>query len=101
MKAVTDQRKEELKELASIIAMYIRNQSEDIHVKHIDDSVMKKMNKINRDSIYTILLSMEESALGNDHATALIGFQKLLMPSYWEDPEETEEYKNLKTIINQ
>lgn len=76
--------------LAKIIAMTVRNHIEDLH-EHITDELMMKLNQHTRDAVFTTLVAMKEYPK-SEAARQFIGFQSMLIPKYWEDPELTDEY---------
>jgi hypothetical protein len=78
------------RELPKIFAMVVRNALEDFHVKHLSDDQMRELNPIIRNAICTSLHMIEN--MTDDRVRAYLGFQKMLIPSYWEEPELLDEY---------
>jgi len=83
------------RELAKLFAMIVRNAMEDFHVEHLSDDQMRQLNPIIRNAICTALHMIEN--MNNDKVQQYCGFQRLLIPSYWEEPELLEDY--VETII--
>jgi hypothetical protein len=83
--------KKELKEMAMMIAMVVRNGMEDFHCKHLTDKQMKELNPLIRNSIYTalymLILAERTEPLEN-----IIKWTKLCIPNYWEDPELNKDF---------
>ena len=82
-----------LKKLAKIIAIAVRNEMEDFHCKHLSDEQMKELNPIIRNAIYTALYA---STNPDKASQEFVLFQSMLIPSYWEEPKLTEEFKKLQ-----
>ena len=82
------------KEVAMIISMYIRNEMENFHVKHLSDEQMHELNPIIRNSVATVLYAIEEYP--KDRAcSSLVDFQFRTSPKYWEQPELTQSFLDL------
>lgn len=80
------------KDVANIVAMYVRNEMEDFHVQHLTDAQMKELNPIIRNAIAAALYAIRN--YGKDEACRkLVNFQDLLIPEYWEEPKLTEEFR--------
>ncbi|MDP1834667.1 MAG: hypothetical protein Q8K75_01950 [Chlamydiales bacterium] len=71
-----------------IIAMYLRNELEDFHSKHLSDSQMMELNPIIRQATYNILTYLELAGGGDIAAQRVIDFQMILIPDYWELPSK-------------
>lgn len=85
--------------------MYIRNEMEDFHCKHLSDAQMKELNPIIRQAIYNILLFLklaesEEPSLYKFAAKEIIDFQKLLLPDHWELPNPDAPWDELDELID-
>ncbi len=65
---------------AKIIAMYVRNNIEDFHVKYLSDDAMKELNPLIRNAIYTALVDFETTKVK-------LFLQNNMVPTYWEDCE--------------
>ena len=76
---------------ALYMAMVVRNALEDFHARHLSDDLMRELNPIIRDGIYTALHAarLAPSIPGAD---AFVHFQKTMIPKYWEDPELLDDY---------
>lgn len=97
----------ELKYLAKVIAMVVRNNMETFHSKNLSDKQMKELNPLIRNGIYTglvLLLDSEDSLRsknGESECTYFMRkFQEALIPDYWEEPELTHDYKFTKHLFN-
>lgn len=80
---------------ALICAMHVRNELEQIHGRDdgtLPDSIMKEVNTIVRDSIYSMLRLMAEfiedplSETEGYSNSRLIGHTIMSIPPYWEGP---------------
>ena len=69
---------EPTKLMAKIIAMTVRNEMEDFHVKHLSDAQMKELNPIIRNAIYTTLYAFQHPS--EAWCQQLLDFQKTLIP---------------------
>ena len=78
------------RELAKVFAMIVRNAMEGFHVKHLSDDQMRELNPIIRNAICTAFHMIEN--MESDRVAAYFGFQKMLIPSYWEEPESLVDY---------
>jgi len=85
------------RDLAKLFAMIVRNAMEDFHVAHLSDDQMRELNPIIRNALCTAFHMMNN--LDNDNAREYFGFQKMLIPSYWEEPELLEDY--VRTVTRQ
>ena len=80
----------EQRHMAKIIAMVVRNEMEDFHVKHLDENQMRQLNPIIRNAICDALHMMTNA---DDPSIAPIyAFNRRCIPAYWEEPELSEEY---------
>lgn len=82
---------------ALIISMFIRNEMEDFHCKHLSDSQMKELNPIIRQAVYDILTYLK-LADTESLAQNIIDFQTMLIPSYWELPNPNSPKKQLEFL---
>jgi t-SNARE complex subunit (syntaxin) len=73
-----------LQKRTMLLAMHVRNQMEDFHSEHLDDSQMKELNQIIRQAIYEGLQLFEPQ---NKQAKAEeVAWLMLMIPDYWEVP---------------
>jgi hypothetical protein len=87
--------KQALQIWAKLIAMHVRNEMEDFHCQHLDDERMRELNPIIRKAIYQTLRQLFFLKKGT-RKQRLVAIQSihhlfLLLPTYWEDPDLTEE----------
>jgi hypothetical protein len=87
-----------LTKVAKIIAMHVRNELEDFHVRYLNDDQMRELNPIIRNAIYSTLIGLyyagdESKPKRNRSALAWVNFLLVLIPRYWEDPELTDDLK--------
>jgi len=66
---------------AKIIASYVRNNIENFHCKYLSDGMMKELNTLIRNAIYTALVDFESEMI------SVILFNMMCIPTYWEDCE--------------
>lgn len=83
---------EQISDQAMYIAMVVRNQLEDFHCEHLSDEQMAKLNPLIRNAIYTALYALAD---WSPPAQAFVGFNRMLIPDYWEQPELTDGYTRL------
>ncbi|MBN8564538.1 MAG: hypothetical protein J0L70_28810 [Leptolyngbya sp. UWPOB_LEPTO1] len=82
------------KNLAMLIAMTVRNEMEDFHCKYLSDAQMQELNPLIRNAIVTALHTARNYS--EDEASyEWVNFQLKLIPEYWEEPELTEDFRNL------
>jgi hypothetical protein len=89
---------------ALLLSMYIRNEMENYHCKHLSDEQMKELNPIIRNAVYKFLRLLEEADGDPDDqrskaADAIIDFQELLLPDYWELPNEQDFEAEINEVI--
>ena len=82
--------------VAKLIAMNVRNEMENFHVKHLSDDQMKTLNPIIRNAIYSALVGMyyagdETKPKRNRAALSWLNFIMMVVPKYWEEPELTDD----------
>lgn len=75
-----------LKAISMIIALAVRNNIEDFHVKHLTDAQMKELNPLIRNGIYNALYALSQSD-NNEYAQAYVDLTIRSVPNYWEEPE--------------
>jgi len=66
---------------AKIIASYVRNNIEDFHCEYLSDEMMKELNPLIRNAIYTALVDFETKML------RAFMHNMMYVPTYWEDCE--------------
>ena len=76
---------------AMYIALTVRNNMEDFHVKYLTDAQMKELNPLIRDAIYTALHSITE-AEHNKWIKKYVDLGYQMIPDYWEPPKLTDDY---------
>jgi hypothetical protein len=95
MKDLSKKAKASLQAWAKVIAMHVRNEMEDFHCQHLSDAQMKELNPIIRQAIYETLrhLYFLKKGTKKQRLVAIQGVYHLLLmtPSYWEDPDLTEQ----------
>jgi hypothetical protein len=82
------------KNLAMLVAMAVRNEMEDFHCKHLSDAQMKELNPIIRNAIVTALYA-DRNYSEDEASYEWVNFQLKLIPQYWEEPELTEDFRDL------
>src|SRR5262245_1279022 len=96
-----------LGKVAKIIAMHVRNEMEDFHVKYLNDDQMRELNPIIRNAIYSSLVGLYYAGEAskpkrNRGALSWVSFLLMLIPRYWEGPELTDDLKGaLKRTIRE
>lgn len=86
--------------IAKVIAMCVRNELEDFHVRYLSDAQMKELNPLIRNAIYTALHAL--SIFPHSKAAGrFIDFQARLVPSYWEEPQLTNSWLELVQAIEE
>ena len=96
---------EPITKMCLLISMYIRNEMEDFHCKHLSDEQMKELNPIIRQAVYNILLFLKlaDSKELNSYIVAaqqIVNFQEQLLPDYWELPDPVAPWEELHELIN-
>lgn len=91
-------------QLALIMAMHVRNEMEDFHIRHLSDEQMKELNPIIRQAIYDILIYLEIAYHSDNQdlknaAIRILEYQKFLIPDYWELPNEEAPRTILRELI--
>lgn len=81
-------------QLASYIAMVIRNAMEDFHCQHLTDDQMKGLNPIIRNAVCTALHKFNNYEKA-DAAARFVDYHFRMIPKYWEVPE-----MNLKHAVS-
>ncbi|HEU4320939.1 MAG TPA: hypothetical protein VFS66_12775 [Acidimicrobiia bacterium] len=84
-------------ERARLIAMTVRNAMEEVHGGNIEESLtdaqMARINPIIRNAVATALHALDH--LSEPPAAKFLGFQAMLIPSYWEEPTLLDDYVEL------
>jgi hypothetical protein len=87
----------ELERDARLIALHIRNELEDFHVKHLTDEQMRELNPIIRNAVLDGLVMFLGTAEGEGPLATknaqFMGWLSLMMPEYWEPAELSDEYR--------
>ena len=78
-------------QLASYIAMVIRNAMEDFHCEHLADDQMKELNPIVRNAVCTALHAFNNYEKA-DAAARFVDYNFRMIPKYWESPELLDGY---------
>jgi hypothetical protein len=91
--------KPHVQEIAMYVAMAVRNEMEDFHVKHLTDAQMAELNPIIRNAIYTALYA--SVTMSSPASQSFVGHNTLLIPKYWEQPQLTESYLGLVELYRQ
>jgi len=65
---------------AKIIASYVRNNIEDFHCEYLSDEMMKELNPLIRNAIYTALVDFESGIMN-------VFLHNMYVPNCWEDCE--------------
>ncbi|MBL7223548.1 MAG: hypothetical protein ISS72_06835 [Candidatus Brocadiae bacterium] len=74
------------KEIATYVAIVVRNAMEDFHREHLSDKQMGELNPIIRNAIFTALYARETATL-LPRSKEFVRSQAMHIPSYWEEPE--------------
>jgi len=74
------------KDMAKLIAMFVRDGMEDFHRQHLTYEQMTMINPLMRNAIYTALYAMEH-ADEDWHCDNIVESKRRAIPEYWEDPE--------------
>lgn len=72
-------------DIATFLAMCVRNAMEDFHVDYLSDAQMKELNPIIRNAIYTGLYAASRQ-IEDERCGAYVNFTLMLIPTYWEPP---------------
>ena len=83
------QDQEQLKFISKIIAITVRNNMEDFHVKHLNDTQMAELNPLIRNGIYDALFALSLSGK-NSFVNDFISYAAQCIPPYWEEPVLSE-----------
>ena len=81
-------------QLASYIAMVVRNAMEDFHCQHLTDEQMKQLNPLIRNAVCTALHAFNNYELA-DAAARFVDYHFRMIPKYWEEPELLEGYTRM------
>jgi hypothetical protein len=73
-------------QIATILAVAVRNAMEDFHCKHLSDAQMEELNPIVRNAIATALYALEHSSM-NARARKCVSSTAQRIPTYWEAPK--------------
>lgn len=86
LKSLIDNNQDVMIFFSKFIAISVRNELEDFHVKHLSDNQMKELNPLIRNGIYSALFSLANTDRDRS-AHAYVDFLSKSIPNYWEDPE--------------
>jgi hypothetical protein len=78
-------------QLATYIAMVVRNAMEDFHCRHLTDDQMRELNPIIRDAVCTALHAFNNYEKA-DAAARFVDYNFRMIPKYWEQPQLLEGY---------
>jgi len=73
------------REVATHVAVVVRNAMEGSHSKHLSDQQMAELNPIIRNAIFTALYA-RETATSLPRSKEFILSQTMYIPEYWEEP---------------
>lgn len=76
---ITKEEDNQIKILSKAIALAVRDNIEDFHVKHLTDTQMKELNPLIRDAVYSFLKAHRKGV-----TWLALHYQRI--PSYWEEP---------------
>jgi len=79
-------------QLTLLIAMHVRNEMEDFHVKHLSDGQMKELNPMIRQAIFDVVSFTNQppkTKTDKRQAAQAINWLTMMIPDYWEVPEKT------------
>jgi hypothetical protein len=82
---------EQLKGIATYIAMAVRNEIENFHSEYLSDGQMRELNPLIRNAIYTALHALSNVGC-SEAAREFVKLQTSLVPNYWEEPHLTEDF---------
>jgi hypothetical protein len=95
MKDLPKAAKQALQTWAKVIAMHVRNEMEDFHCRHLSDDQMRELNPIIRKAVYQTLRQLYFLKKGTQKqrliAIQSVHYLFLQLPTYWEDPDLTQE----------
>jgi len=80
---------QETQQMATFIAMVVRNAIEDFHCQHLSDQQMKELNPLVRNAIGTALHAFDHYER-SDAARTFVDYHFRSIPNYWEPPELLE-----------
>ena len=78
-------------QLASYIAMVVRNAMEDFHCEHLTDDQVEELNPIIRNAVCTALHAFNNYEQA-DAAARFVDYNLRMIPKYWEKPELLDGY---------
>ena len=82
---------DETRQLASYVAMVVRNAMENFHHEHLSDDQMKQLNPIVRDAVCTALHAFQNYDRAPE-AKRFVDYNLRMIPRYWEAPELLDGY---------
>ena len=92
-------------QMSLITAMYVRNEMETFHCRHLSDEQMKELNPIIRQAIYNMLRYVNIATYSKNidetiTAADVIEFQVHSIPDYWELPSEEAFRKDMSSFYS-
>ncbi len=80
-----------------MLAMHIRNNLEDFHVKHLNDKQMKELNQTIRQSLYNWMSLADRIAYKKDTKKdeEYLTWTRMMIPKYWEVPTEDKLHESI------
>jgi hypothetical protein len=79
----------ETQQMATYVAMVVRNAMEEFHVKHLTDNQMRELNPMIRNAIATALHAFDHYERSTA-ARSYVAFRSI--PAYWEKPALLDGY---------
>jgi hypothetical protein len=88
-----------MKEISKIVALSVRNNMEDFHVKYLTDNQMKELNPLIRKGVYEALFALA-NCNKNDFCKVWVEFHTKSIPDYWEEPELEKPLKEVRDKLD-
>jgi hypothetical protein len=70
--------------VAKCLALSVRNNIENFHVKHLTDEQMKELNPLIRNAIYSHFIMLSKAKKGDKFCKELLKTLERSIPTYWE-----------------
>lgn len=74
-----------IKLFSKIVALEIRNELENFHVKHLTDAQMEELNPLIRNAVYNSLFGLANMEK-HENCLQTVGWLLNNIPEYWEEP---------------
>lgn len=87
-----------MKIISQIVALSVRNNIENFHVRYLSDSQMKELNPLIRKGVYEALFTLANYN-NNVYCQEWINYLARSIPSYWEEPELDKALKEIRDGI--